>query len=568
MKTRVYFLDNLRTFLIFFVVLLHSGLVYEHVLANSWIVVDPEKSNWIGIIRMYLDLFVMFSIFFISGYFVRISVQGKEACRFVRSKLKRIMLPWAIAVLTLIPAYKFIFLYSRGLPQEHWTTYFHFFERAGSDLFFFANNPTQNWLWFLPVLFAFQLVYLALYKLNLLSFKISLKTGILLTFVAGFTYASAISFLNLSGWTHSFLFDFQNERLGVYLSAFLLGSLFNKLNVFENWQKNVKQYIAGNVILTVVLCIFTAVALNLFFNLITPGRNYFFVSETVDRLVYHFTAILSMFSFLYVLLYAFRFQLNRTNKLLSHLAASSYSVYIIHTVVLGVFALFLMKSGLPSSLKFLILTLSTYATSNYLVYAWRMRTQEQRMLNTAPAFVFMVIMMLLAFNGQPIPASAEEAPASVAQSAPVQSIHAAVIGGNLDAVKQLLDQGENIDKADPEGGSSPLILAAMFGQKEIAKYLIDRGADLNFQNNDGSTPLHTAAFFCRTKIVTALVEGGADKTIRNNSGSTALESMLVPFDAVKGIYEYFAKVYSPLGLRLDLTEVEATRPVIAGLLQP
>lgn len=568
MKTRVYFLDNLRTFLIFCVVLLHSGLVYEYVLANSWIVVDPDKSNWIGIIRMYLDLFVMFSIFFISGYFVRTSVQGKEACRFVRSKLKRIMLPWAIAVLTLIPAYKFIFLYSRGLPQEHWTTYVHFFERAGSDLSFFSNNPTQNWLWFLPVLFAFQLLYLALHKLNLLSFKLSLKTGILLAFGVSFVYSSAISFLNLSGWTHSFLFDFQNERLGVYLSAFLLGSLFNKLNVFENWQKNVKQYIVGNVILTVVLCIFTAVALNLFFNLITPGRDFYFISELVDRLVYQFAAILSMFSALYVLLYAFRFQLNRTNMLFSQLAASSYSVYIIHAVVLGIFALLLLKSGWPSSLKFVALTLSTYATSNYLVYAWRMRTQEQRLLKTAPVFALLVAMMLLAFSGQPIPASAEGAPAGVEQPAAVQSIHAAVISGNLEAVIQLLDQGEEIDKADPEGGSSPLILAAMFGRMEIAAYLIDRGADLNFQNNDGSTALHTAAFFCRTKIVTALVEGGADRTIRNNAGSTAREAILVPFDAVKGIYEYFAKVYSPLGLELDLAKIEASRPQIAKLLQP
>ena len=65
MKNRIYFLDNLRTTLIFLVVLLHSGLVYEAVLENAWIVVDPVKTNSIGLIRMYLDLFVMFIIFFI-----------------------------------------------------------------------------------------------------------------------------------------------------------------------------------------------------------------------------------------------------------------------------------------------------------------------------------------------------------------------------------------------------------------------------------------------------------------------------------------------------------------------
>ena len=73
MKTRIYFLDNLRTFLIFLVVVLHSGIVYESILENIWIVSDPDKNNSIGLIRMYLDLFVMFTMFFISGYFIPIS---------------------------------------------------------------------------------------------------------------------------------------------------------------------------------------------------------------------------------------------------------------------------------------------------------------------------------------------------------------------------------------------------------------------------------------------------------------------------------------------------------------
>ena len=167
MKTRIYFLDNLRTFLIFLVVVLHAGLVYESVLENTWIVCDPMKNNSIGLIRMYLDLFVMFIIFFISGYFVPYSVKNKSSLDFLKTKFIRIFVPWIIAVFTLIPAYKAIFLFSRGLPQEEWFTYFHLFKRAGTDLSFFANNPSQNWLWFLPVLFIFQVIYLILYKTNL-----------------------------------------------------------------------------------------------------------------------------------------------------------------------------------------------------------------------------------------------------------------------------------------------------------------------------------------------------------------------------------------------------------------
>ena len=183
MKTRIYFLDNLRTFLILFVVIIHAGLVYEPVLMNSWIVVDPNKADSIGLIRMYLDLFVMFTIFFISGYFIPASAKKQSSMVFLKSKFKRIMIPWFIAVLTLIPAYKFIFLYSRGIPQEVWYSYFHFFERAGSDLSFYANKPVQNWLWFLPVLFMFQVVYLLLSKTKLIKLNISIPLATLLIFV-------------------------------------------------------------------------------------------------------------------------------------------------------------------------------------------------------------------------------------------------------------------------------------------------------------------------------------------------------------------------------------------------
>ena len=200
MKTRIYYLDHLRTFAIFLVVMIHAGIVYEQILQNNWIVSDPAKSSSIGLIRMYLDLFVMYTIFFVSGYFIPFSVKKKNTVDFLKSKFKRILLPWILAVFTLIPAYKAIFLYSRGLPQEEWYSYFHIFQRAGSDLSVFSNNPSQNWLWFLPVLFVFQVVYLALSRINVFPLKISLRTGVVLTFAIGVVYSMAISSAGLTGY--------------------------------------------------------------------------------------------------------------------------------------------------------------------------------------------------------------------------------------------------------------------------------------------------------------------------------------------------------------------------------
>jgi fucose 4-O-acetylase-like acetyltransferase len=571
MKTRIYFLDNLRTVLIFFVVLIHSGLVYEQVLENSWIVIDSAKADSIGLIRLYVDLFAMFMMFFISGHFIAVSLKNKNELDVVKSKFKRIMIPWVIAVFTLIPAYKAIFLFSRGLPQEEWFSYFHFFHRAGGDLSNFADNPAQNWLWFLPVLFMFQVLYLFLSKFNLLSLKFSLKTAVLSIIVFGLIYSMAISEAGLKGWYHSAILHFQRERLLVYFMAFLLGSLCYKLKVFETNKKNMKYYILSNVLLTIALSVFTVVALNLFFNMIDPARNYYFISEFFDRTVYYFTAILSMLSFLYVFIHVFRFNFNKTSILMNQLNKSSYSVYIIHVIVMGVIALTMVSLPLPGFVKFILLTLFTFILSNGIVFAYSRWFQKNISLRVATFSILVLALFAFIQFGRKTDSSIEHERFMVSHTVstplPTVGLHEAVMQGNMQAIKQHINAGANLDEKDPSGGSSPLITAAVFGKMEIALALIDAGADVNFQNNEGSTPLYTAAFFCRTEIVENLLANGADVSIKNHAGSTALASVTAPFDAVKGIYDYFGTAFGPIGLKLDYEQLKATRPIIAEMLQ-
>ena len=568
MKTRIYFLDNLRTFMIFLVIVLHAGIVYEPILENVWIVVDPDQNSSIGLIRMYLDIFVMFTMFFVSGYFIPDSLKSKNTWGFLKSKFKRVMIPWIVAVFTLIPAYKFIFLYSRGLPQQEWYTYFHLFERAGGNLGFYADNPTMGWLWFLPVLFLFQVLYLVLAKTNVFSIKISLRTGVILTFATGIIYSMVISSMGLRGWFHTPILHFQSERLLVYFMVFLLGSLCYKLNVFESNIKNKKYYIWSNIVLTLSLSVFTAVALNFFFNMIEAGRNYFFVSDTVDRVIYYSTSLLSMFSFLYIFIHIFRFRLNKTSSLFSELSKNSYAVYVIHIVVIGVFALMLLNVSMPGIVKFFILTILTFVVSNILVSAYRaifQKSLSNSLLTKAilPAAILLTIVIYVQQEDLP----KEQVQSAISEAVPEVSIHMAALQGDNKAIHQHIAAGSNLDKPEPSAGSTPLITASLFGKIEVVRALVEAGADVNYQNKEGSTALHTAAFFCHPEIVGILLDNGADKSIRNNAGSTSLESVLAPFDAVKGIYDYFGNTLGPLGLQLDYEHLRITRPKIADMLQ-
>lgn len=569
MKTRIYFLDNLRTFLVFLVVVLHAGIVYEPILESTWIVSDPVKNSSIGLIRMYLDLFIMFGLFFISGYFIPASLQNQTNLGFLKSKFKRIMLPWIVAVLTLIPLYKAIFLYSRGFAQEEWFSYFHFFERAGGNMFFYADNPTQNWLWFLPVLFIFQLVYLLLSKTKALSVRISLKKAVMLILILGVIYSMTVSALNLTGWFHSSLVHFQRERLLIYFMVFLFGSLCYKQKVFES-DYNRRYYILSNVVLTISLSVFTVLALNLFFNMVDPGRNYFYISATIDRLVYYVTLLLSMFSFLHILLHVFRNNFNRTNYLLSQLSRNSYYVYIIHVVIIGLIALILKGIVVPAFVKYLILASMAFIVSNVLVSGFRGVVHKAISWKPAIAMVSLVLILGLAFDWQDHAVNADDQRSKtgdVSRPLPGISLHEAILKDDIETVKQYIRACSDLDDQESSAGSSPLITAAVFGRTEAARLLIEAGADVNLKNKEGSTALHAAAFFCHPEIVTILLDNGADISIRNNNGSTAYESVAAPFVSVKGIYEHFEKNLGPLGLEMDLDEISKIRPELAELLR-
>ena len=150
---------------------------------------------------------------------------------------------------------------------------------------------------------------------------------------------------------------------------------------------------------------------------------------------------------------------------------------------------------------------------------------------------------------------------------PSMDIHAAVLTGNLEAVKQHIEAGSDINQKEEMSGSTPLMSAATFNKTEIAKALINADADLTIKNNDGGTALHTAAFFGRIEIVQLLIDAKADKTVRNNFGATPREIVMTDFAQMKPIYEMLTQQLQPMGFTLDFDELQKARPVVAMMLQ-
>ena len=55
-----------------------------------------------------------------------------------------------------------------------------------------------------------------------------------------------------------------------------------------------------------------------------------------------------------------------------------------------------------------------------------------------------------------------------------------------------------------------MIFCAQFGVPAIMKILIERGANINLQDNEGKTALSVSAEFGDTKLAKLLIENGAN----------------------------------------------------------
>jgi ankyrin repeat protein len=108
----------------------------------------------------------------------------------------------------------------------------------------------------------------------------------------------------------------------------------------------------------------------------------------------------------------------------------------------------------------------------------------------------------------------------------------------VEQVSLLLKLGANPNVGDNVYGDAPLHTAASYGRVDIARILLDGGADPNFQNHRNETPLHKAVEKESVTLVQLLVERGADVNIRDISkqspwelvqDSPELRALLEPF---------------------------------------
>ena len=350
-RPRLFYLDNLRAFVIILVIVLHAAITYMADPPSWWYVIDADRSIVFTLLVLVVDVPIMQVMFFVAGYFAVRSLQRRGPRGFIREKTVRLAIPWVLGVVFLAPLATYMTYVSRDIRMgylEFWT----------GD--FWGPMFQQSVYWFLGVLFVefLVLVYAYLYParsaLQAVAPRVEQPRASVFLWFLALTAGGSILLsptLSVDDWRSlSFLFVVQPARVAFYVGYFILGVYAERHGWFTDtgfrprlapW--GAASVLAGLAYLAYRIAVPVATL---------PAR----AIESVLFSIFCLTALIAGVAL-------FRRWINRAGLAWRTLAANSFGIYYVHPVILYPLAYLLLGFPAPAVVKFSILVITTLLLS-------------------------------------------------------------------------------------------------------------------------------------------------------------------------------------------------------------
>ncbi len=106
-------------------------------------------------------------------------------------------------------------------------------------------------------------------------------------------------------------------------------------------------------------------------------------------------------------------------------------------------------------------------------------------------------------------------------------LYGAIIKGHTELARFFIERGANVNHMD-KNGQTPLHFAAMYKRVDIARMILDRGGDLSLADKQGNQPLWTAVMCCAQvpDVIRLYLEYGGDMMHRNRFAAAPCDLVL------------------------------------------
>jgi glucans biosynthesis protein C len=347
-RGRLFYIDNIRSLIIILVVIHHLAIIYGGLGSDSVSGIQADFITtfllaWFAFVN---QAFFMGLLFFISGYLTPRSFTKNGARQFILKRLLRLGIPLLIYDFLVNPpiVYWQVMNTQSGTRSlgEFFANYFDFFTGIGT-------GP----MWFVENLLLFNLAYAALHLLQPANRADSAPTGRAPGMRGLIGYAIFLTALTFFvrlrfpiGW-ESF-FNLRLQYYPQYVTLFFLGSMTYNQQWLAAWPSRL-----GKIWLR----------MGVFFSLLFPGMIMLVSADNlrgglhVGALLFAGWETLILLGLGFGLLLLFRERYNQTGSLQQFLSINSYTVYIIHVLVIFVLGLALKNIQLYPLAKFGLVTL-------------------------------------------------------------------------------------------------------------------------------------------------------------------------------------------------------------------
>lgn len=349
MKQRLIYLDNIKVFLIAYVITGHIAASYGAIGGGRWSYLEQGTDF---LTKAVLSLFVLVAysflmgmFIFIAGYFTYPSVKTKGVNRFVKDRIVRLSIPLVLYYFILGPVARYITMLAKGEDLS--------FTQFITESYKSGVYGHLGVMWFIVLILCFSVTYAVFYRF--------FPDGLYKPKDEEFPLTSRIVFfvlvIGLASFITRIIFpmggDFVGSRpLGSMVffgTSFFLGTTASRYQWLDKLtMKNAKPwFISAVVVMIIPVLLLLIFRKNLNFRLIAqPG--------SVASLFYAYWEVIKTLGTGMIAVVVFRKWLNGPGKLADALGRSVLLAYFLHPLVCALFFYAFAATGIHPLIKFSI----------------------------------------------------------------------------------------------------------------------------------------------------------------------------------------------------------------------
>lgn len=328
-------IDWIRNIGVLLLFIFHTASIFTYY--EPWYIWADDKS-WLATIIFILCIpWHMPVLFFLAGASTRFSLSSRSSRYYMWERVKRLLIPFIIGMLVLVPPQGYFARVSRGKTVGNYFEQWKYFWTTISNIPYDGGLGPAH-LWFILYLFIISIVGLLIVK----SFKKEGMEKFLLKLKYKLTSKYSLAFAILIFLAADMTpLAIAEKNILMFLIVFLMGYVVYGDNDYLEYIDKSKR--KGLIISLIFFVLYMRVILY-YYNLDNNGNLGLKVLLSVLRNCIMITTIVAIIGY-------GRKYLNRGGKVLSYLNKACFPVYIIHQTVIVIIAYYLLNCTLPMYLS-------------------------------------------------------------------------------------------------------------------------------------------------------------------------------------------------------------------------